>query len=299
MQSTRGIVAATLSYIIWGVLPIYWKSLENLPAYEILCHRMAWSLIIMVFLLFVLGRMRGLIPLLKDWIVLRTFFLSSVLLAVNWLIYIWAVNSGHIVEASLGYFINPLVTVIFGVYFLKERLRPGQIAALCFAAAGVAYLTFVYGRFPFIALILAGSFSIYGLIHKKTSVLPVEALFLETLMLFLPAAAVLLWFEYQGHGAIFHSGLSISLLLIGAGVVTTIPLLLFAYAAHNIPLSLLGILQYTAPTINLLLGILLYHEGFPYARMIGFVFVWSALAIYLIEGTIHRTRQRKHISIKP
>ncbi len=298
MQSTRGISAATLSYIIWGVLPIYWKALNDLPAYEILCHRMVWSLIIMVFLLLALGRMRGLIPLLQDWVVVRTFCLSSALLAVNWLIYIWAVNSGHILEASLGYFINPLVTVTFGVYFLKERLRSGQITALCFAAAGVAYLTFVYGRFPFIALILAGSFSIYGLIHKRTSVLPVEALFLETLMLFLPAAAVLLWFEYQGNGAAFHSGLSISLLLVGAGVVTTIPLLLFAYAAHNIPLSLLGILQYTAPTINLLLGILLYHEEFPYARVIGFVFVWSGLAIYLIEGTIHRTRQRKQLTNK-
>ncbi|MEE4164985.1 MAG: EamA family transporter RarD, partial [Desulfocapsaceae bacterium] len=176
MQSTRGIIAATASYMIWGLVPVYWKALEKLPPYEILCHRMTWSLVFMVCLLLVLGRLGTLLPLLRDRQVLRTFFFSGILLAVNWLVYIWAVNSGHIIEASLGYFINPLVTIAFGVYFLKERLRRAQVAALCFAAAGVAYLTFVYGRFPFIALMLAGSFATYGLIHKKTSVLPVEAL---------------------------------------------------------------------------------------------------------------------------
>ncbi len=296
MHATRGIIAATASYLIWGILPIYWKNLEDVPAHEILCHRMAWSLLFMVVLLLALGRVNSLLPLFRDKNIIKTFCLSSMLLGVNWLIYIWAVNSGHIVEASLGYFINPLVTVVFGVYFLKERLRRGQITALFFAVAGVAYLTFVYGRFPFIALILAGSFATYGLIHKKTSVQPVESLFLETLVLFLPAAALLVFFEVEGVGAIFNTGWSTSLLLIGAGLVTTAPLLLFAYAAHNIPLSLLGILQYTAPTMNLLLGVFLYHEEFPAARMMGFVLVWSGLAIYVIEGTIHRTRQKRRLS---
>lgn len=295
MQLRRGIIAATASYMIWGVVPVYWKALVELPPYEILCHRMTWSLVFMVCLLLLLGRLKALLPLLRDWYVLRTFLLSGMLIAVNWLVYIWAVNSGHIVEASLGYFINPLVTVAFGVYFVKERLRRGQVAALIFAAAGVAYLTFIYGRFPLIAMLLAGSFGVYGLIHKKTRVLPVEALFLETLILFLPAAAVLLWFEYQGTGALFHSGAAKSFLLIGAGLVTTVPLLFFAYAAHHIPLSLLGILQYTAPTMNLLLGVFFYHEEFPFARMTGFILVWSGLAIYLIEGTIHRTRLKKRL----
>jgi len=298
MQPARGVTAATGAYIIWGLFPLYWKMLGEVPAYEILCHRMAWSLVLMVCLLTLLGRLRALLPLLSDRRVLLTFLLSSTLLAVNWLVYIWAVNSGHIVEASLGYFINPLVSVLFGVYFLKERLRRGQVAALGFAAAGVAYLTFVYGRFPYIALVLAGSFGSYGLIHKKTSVLAAEALFLETLILFLPAAALLFWFEYQGVGAIFHTSVLTTVLLIGAGIVTTVPLLLFAYAAHNIPLSLLGILQYTTPTLNLLLGILIYGEEFPSARLIGFLLVWSGLAVYLFEGTVHRMCQkRRHLSI--
>ena len=295
MKSTRGILAATASYTIWGAMPVYWKALVEVSPYEILCHRMAWSLLFMVCLLLLLGRLNTVMPLLRNRTVLRTFFLSGILLASNWLVYIWAVNSGHIVEASLGYFINPLVTVVLGVYFIKERLRRAQVAALAFAAAGVAYLTFVYGRFPLIAFVLAGSFGVYGLVHKKTSVLPVEAIFLETLILFLPAAAVLFWFEYQGAGALFHSGAVTSLLLIGAGLVTTIPLLFFAYAAHHIPLSLLGILQYTAPTMNLLLGVFFYHEEFPSARMTGFLLVWGGLAIYLIEGTMHRIRLKKRL----
>ncbi len=295
MKSTQGIIAAIASYIIWGAMPVYWKALVEVSPYEILCHRMAWSLVFMVCLMLLLGRFTRVVPLLRNRIVLRTFFLSGILLATNWLVYIWAVNSGHIVEASLGYFINPLVTVVFGVYFLDERLRRAQAAALAFAAAGVAYLTFVYGRFPLISLVLAGSFGVYGLVHKKTSVLPVEAIFLETLILFLPAAAVLFWFDYQGTGALFHSGAATSLLLIGAGLVTTVPLLFFAYAAHHIPLSLLGILQYTAPTMNLLLGVFFYHEEFPSARMTGFLLVWSGLAIYLLEGTVHRIRLKKRL----
>lgn len=298
MQSTRGIIAATCSYIFWGVVPIYWKSLQDIPAYEILCHRMTWSLVFMMVLLLVIGRLKTIVPLLQDRNNIMTFCLSSTLLGGNWLIFIWSVNAGYVIEASLGYFINPLVSVIFGVYFFKEQLRRGQVVALAFAVAGVAYLTVVYGRFPFIALSLAGSFAIYGLIHKKTRVPPVEALFIETLILFLPAAAVLFWLDLQGSGSFFHSGLSPSLLLAGAGVVTTVPLLLFTYAAHNIPLSLLGILQYTAPTINLLLGVFLFHEDFPHTRMTGFLLVWSGLLIYLLEGAVNRTHRKKQCCIK-
>ena len=249
---------------------------------------MVWSLLIMALILLFMGRLRAIIPLLRKASVVATFSLSSAMLALNWLIYIWAVNSGHIVEASLGYFINPLVTVALGVFVLKERLRGGQRIALVSAAAGVAYLTFIYGRFPLIALILAASFAIYGLIHKKTKIGAPDALFIETMMLFIPAAAFLLWVEQKGMGSFVHGGLTISTLLAGAGVATTLPLLLFTFAARNIPLSLLGVLQYTTPTMNLLLGIFLYHEEFPVTRMIGFLFVWSGLAIYLIEGLFRR-----------
>jgi len=293
MNATRGIFAATSAYVIWGLLPLYWKTLEDLPAYEILCHRMSWSLIFMVILLLAFGRFRILLPLLKDKKTMLVFFTSSMLLGVNWLIYIWSVNNGFIIEASLGYYINPLVTVAFGVFFFGERLRFGQIAALCLAAVGVIYLTIVYGRFPWIALSLAISFAIYGLIHKKTSVASVEGLCLETMIFFLPAVGFLIWLGYNGHGAFLQGNLSESLLMIGAGAVTTLPLLLFSYAAHNIPLSLLGILQYTAPTINLLLGVFLYHEGFPQARMTGFILVWSALVVFMIEGAVYRSRHKR------
>ena len=239
------------------------------------------------------GRLRRLRPLVRDIRVLGTFGVTSGLLAVNWLIYIWAVNSGYIIEASLGYYINPLVTVSFGVFFLKERLRVGQWAALALAAAGVAYLTFVYGQFPWISLSLAITFAIYGLLHKKTSVASMEGLCLETLLFFPPAAAVLFWFELKGAGAFIHAGYLQSWLMVGTGLVTTVPLLLFTFAAQRIPLTMLGILQYSAPTINLLLGIFLYHEGFPYSRMIGFVLVWSALLVFMLEGVWHRTGKSK------
>jgi chloramphenicol-sensitive protein RarD len=293
MKTSRGIAAASGAYILWGLLPVYWKTLKTVPAHEILCHRMSWSLVFMLLLMVGLGRLHRVLPLLREIRVLRTFAVSSALLAVNWLIYIWSVNSGYIVEASLGYYINPLVTVAFGVFFLKERLRSGQWAALVLAGSGVAYLTFVYGQFPWIALSLAMTFATYGLLHKKTTVASTEGLCLETLLFFFPAAAVLLWFEFKGTGAFFHAGTVPSLLMVGTGLVTTVPLLLFTYAAQKIPLSLLGILQYSAPTINLLLGIFLYNEGFPHTRMIGFMLVWSALALFMLEGVVSRARSKK------
>ena len=293
MKVSRGIAAASGAYIFWGLLPLYWKALKSVPAYEILCHRMTWSLLFMLLLMVGTGRLNRMWPLFRDFRVLRTFAVTSGLLAVNWLIFIWSVNSGYIVEASLGYYINPLVTVSFGVFFLKERLRIGQCVALALAAAGVAYLTFVYGQFPWIALSLAMTFATYGLLHKKTSVPSTEGLCLETLLFFTPAAVFLLWLQLNGTGAFINSGPDLSLLMIGCGLVTTIPLLLFTYAAQKIPLSLLGILQYSAPTITLLLGIFLYQEGFPHSRMIGFVLVWSALAVFMLEGVVYRARSGK------
>lgn len=299
MQPTRGIVAASGAYMIWGLLPVYWKTLKALPAYEILCHRMAWSLVFMIILLIVTGRFRRLIPLFKDAGALMTFATTSMLLAVNWLIYIWSVNSGYIIEASLGYYINPLVTVAFGVVFLKERLRFGQVSALVLAFCGVGYLTFIYGSFPWIALSLALTFAVYGLLHKKTTTPPIEGLCLETIIFFLPAAGFLIWLELQGNGAFIHSGGGMSLLMVGTGLITTVPLLLFAFAAHNLPLSLLGVLQYMAPTLNLLLGVFLYREEFPTTRLIGFLLVWCGLLVFVLEGTLYRARHRRAPLSKP
>jgi chloramphenicol-sensitive protein RarD len=293
LQQTRGMIAATGAYLIWGLLPIYWKALQSIAPYQILAHRMFWSLVVTACLLAIFGGKDSFRSLFADRRTVLVSTGSGLLLGINWFTYIWAVNSGYIVETSLGYYINPLVTVTFAVFILGERLRFGQAVALLLAISGVVYLTVVYGRFPWIALLLAMTFAVYGLFHKTTRIAPLKGLFLETLVFFLPASAMILFVGSDGRGAFVTGGWQLSLLLVGTGVITTIPLLLFAYAAHNIKLSLLGILQYTAPTLNLLLGVFVYHEEFPGSRMIGFLLVWSALFVFVVEGMIQRSRLRR------
>jgi chloramphenicol-sensitive protein RarD len=235
----------------------------------------------------------ALISITKQWnnfrsaLTARTFRIYSVaalLIGVNWLVYVWAVNAGFIVETSLGYFINPLLSVLMGVFFLRERLRAAQWAPLALAASGVAYLAFAYGRPPWIALSLAFSFGFYGLVKKLAPLGSLDGLTLETGILFLPALAYLGFAEANHTGAFLHTGIAPDLLMIGAGVVTTIPLLLFASAAKRIPLSTIGILQYLAPTIQFLIGVLIYKEAFDRSRLIGFGIVWLALIIFWAEN---------------
>jgi chloramphenicol-sensitive protein RarD len=290
MADKRGIAAAAASFVMWGLLPVYWKLIASVPAHEILCHRMAWSLLVTVALLAGSGKLDGFTSLFRQRGKFLYFLLTSVILSVNWLVYIWAVNSGYIIEASLGYFINPLVSVCFGVLFLKERLSPLQWLSVFLAFVAVCYLTFLYGSFPWIALLLAATFASYGLLRKITTVPPLEGLCLETAILFVPALLVLLVLEVRGGSAFLHAPASITLLLAGSGIATSVPLLLFCFAAQKIPLYLLGILQYLAPTISLFVGIYLYHERFPPERMVGFAIIWLALAIFIGAGL---TRQRK------
>lgn len=205
------------------------------------------------------------------------------------------VNAGHILEASLGYFINPLINVLFGVIFFRERLRPAQWSALFMVCCGVIYLTVYYGQFPWVAMTLAVSFAIYGLLHKKHTLPPLEGFCLETMVLFIPAVLFLLLVEIKGNGSFGHVGLSQSLLLASTGLVTAAPLLLFGYAASKIPLSTLGLLQYLAPTINLLIGIFLYGESFPKERMIGFTMIWIALFLYATENILIRIRLARDV----
>lgn len=283
------------AYALWGVLPMYWKALAAVPAREILCHRMVWSLVFTGVLIVLLRRVRSLGRLLRDRRSLGLFATAAVLLAGNWLLYIWAVNAGYVIEASLGYFINPLISVLFGVAFLKESLRIGQLGALVLALAGVVYLTFYYGQFPWIALCLASSFAVYGLLHKKTSAPALEGLCLETMVLFVPAAVFLSALEVRGSGALGQVGHFQLMLLIGSGLITSLPLLLFGFAAQRISLTHLGLLQYIAPSINLLLGIFLYHEPFPPVRMVGFVLIWAALLLYVVEGVFLKNRQKRRL----
>ena len=295
MNNVNGMLAAACAFAFWGILPVYWKALEGIPAYEILCHRMVWSLVLTLGLVQLTGGMKVFRKVLRVKKNIAMYTVTGVLLAINWLLYIWAVNAGFIIEASLGYFINPLLNVFFGMVFFKERMRPIQWLALLLAFLGVLYLTLYYGRFPWVALVLALSFATYGLLHKKSELGALDALCLETGILFLPAAAVLGYLGSAGGGAFGRVELSQTLLLIGAGVVTTIPLLLFGYAAKRIPLSTLGLMQYLAPTINLLLGALVYNEDFPQARFIGFSLVWSGLVLFVAENLFRRYRKNKHI----
>ena len=287
----HGIVYAAGAYILWGLLPLFWKALQGVPALEILAHRVVWCLVVVLLLLAAQRHWRWLSVILRNGHIMLTFTASALLLTANWFVYIWAVNAGHIVEASLGYFINPLVNVVLGVLFLKERLRFWQGVAVAMALCGVLYLTLSYGVVPWIALTLAGSFGIYGLLRKTASLNSLEGLTLETLLLFLPALGYLLYLEWIGTAAFGHTGALTAVLLVCSGVATALPLLLFAAAARRITLTSLGILQYIAPTLQFLLGVLVYHEPLSRARLIGFCLVWLALGLYTMEGMLRGGRE--------
>lgn len=296
----RGILFGALAYLSWGLLPVYWKMLAHVPAIEILANRIVWSLLFLGLVLTVSRNWQWLRATLANRAAVLRLGLAALLLGLNWLVYIWAVNAGYIVEASLGYFINPLVNVAMGVVFLSERLRLLQWAAIMLAAIGVLYLTVVYGQPPWIALTLAFSFGTYGLLKKQSVLNSLEGLSFEIMFLFLPALAVVLFQEFAGVG-----GFSVSIeqsnwlavwLLILSGVITVVPLLLFAAAARRIPLSTIGILQYIAPTLQFIMGVFLYNEPFTGTQLIGFLFIWSALLLYTVEGVIVRRRVE---SLKP
>jgi chloramphenicol-sensitive protein RarD len=288
----QGIVAGILAYTLWGLLPVYWKALQAVPPLEILCHRTIWSL---AFVLLVLAARKRWAWVRQVRASPRTLLMSlgsACLLSLNWLTYIWAVNSGHIVDSSLGYFIAPLVNVLLGVLFLRERLRLWQMVAIGSAALGVLILTLGYGAFPWIALSLAFTFGFYGLLRKVSPLASLEGLSLETAVLSLPAAAYLIYQDAAGGASFGHSGAATALLLAGTGVVTALPLLLFAKAARQVTLATIGILQYIAPTLQLAFGVLVYGETFTPARLLGFAPIWLALAIYSLEG-VHHERQRR------
>ncbi|MFC7515613.1 EamA family transporter RarD [Herbaspirillum sp. GCM10030257] len=279
-----GMLYAATAYALWGIFPLYFKSLQEVPPLEILLHRMVWSLAFVVVVLAWRRHWGWLRGVMRQPKVLAGFAASAVLLSSNWFIYIWAVNNGNVVEASLGYFINPLFNVLLGSLLLRERLRVVQWMAVALAACGVAWLTWHGGHLPWIALLLAATFAFYGLLRKTASLGALEGLALETLLLFPVAFIYLAVLASQGHNSFITASTSTQLLLAAAGPITAIPLLLFAAGARRIPLSLLGLLQYIGPTIQLLLGVWLYHEPFGGARLAGFALIWGALAVYSLEG---------------
>lgn len=290
----KGVLAGVGAYLIWGFFPIYLKALQAVPALQIMLHRVVWAFVFVMLIVLLRRSWSRISEALRKPRVILIYTLTAILLATNWLVYIYGINSGQVVETSLGYFINPLLSVALGVIFLREHLRPMQWLPVGLAGMGVLYLTLQYGALPWIALALAFSFGMYGLIKKIAPLGSVDSLFVETGIIFLPALMYLLFSESQGAGAFAHQGWQITILLMFSGVVTALPLLLFGRAARAIPLSLLGILQYLAPTVQFLLGIFLYQESFSTTRLIGFAMIWTALLIFSIEGYLNR---RKRIAL--
>ncbi|PRC92340.1 rarD: protein RarD [Solimicrobium silvestre] len=287
---------AACSYSVWGLFPLYFKSISNVAPMEILAHRILWAMPFLLLIIACRTQWAWIPNVIKRPKVLGGFIASALLLSCNWFIYIWAVNNGHVIDSSLGYFINPIVNVLLGFILLKERLRPIQWLAVGIAGCGVSWLALQSGHMPWISLALAISFGIYGLLRKTAALGALEGLSLETIILFPCALAYVTYLSSQG-ASTFTTTLAIdsttTWLLLAAGPITAIPLLLFAAGARLIPMSTLGLLQYIAPSIQLLLGVWLFHEPFNGARLAGFVIIWSALILYSAEGLWRAYQQNK------
>jgi chloramphenicol-sensitive protein RarD len=280
----KGLAAAIFAFATWGVFPLYWALLKHVPAFEIVAHRIVWCAVFVVGWLTWKSGPGWFTSALRQRHAAWMLLASSLLISVNWGLYIWGVNSGHVVETSLGYFINPLVNVLLGVAVLGERLRRAQWMAVGLAAAGVLWLSLQQDRPPWIALGLAGSFALYGLIRKQVAVDSVPGLGVESMLLFLPAAVWLWMAEQGGGGALFHGDWRTDTLLITGGLLTALPLVAFAYGARRIPYSMLGLLQYIGPSMQLLLGIFVFGEAFGAVQAVGFGLIWLGLLVYALEG---------------
>lgn len=280
----KGILFASASYILWGLFPLYFKALHEFAPIEILLHRMLWSLLFLSIVLLIRRQWSWLGDVIRQPRLIAGFAASALLLSGNWFIYIWSVSNGHVIDSSLGYFMTPLVNVLLGFLILHERLRPGQWLSVAMAACGVLWLAVQAGHIPWIGLSLAITFGGYGLLRKTAKLGALEGLSLETLLLFPIAAAYLALLVNQGQSH-FESALTSSrMLLLAAGPITAIPLLLFAAGARLIPMSTLGLLQYISPSLQLILGVWLFKEAFNGDRLIGFIAIWAALAVYSMEG---------------
>lgn len=286
----KGVIYGIGAYLLWGVIPLYFKQIQAVPAAQILAHRIVWSFALLGAVVLIRREWTDLVAAARRGRNLAIYLLAAGLLSVNWLVYIWGVNNGYIVETSLGYFINPLINILLGVIFLKERLRTIQWLPIGLAAVGVLYMTISYGRLPWIAVTLAFSFGLYGLVKKVSRLSSLNGLTLETGVLFPPAILYLIILEQQGAGAFGHISPLLTVLLMFVGVMTAVPLLLFGTAVQKIPLSLLGLLQYIAPTCQFLIGTLVYGEPFDRVRMVGFGLIWGALVFLWVEGMVERRR---------
>ena len=290
-ESILGLIYAGSAFLIWGLSPVYWKALDIVPALEITLHRVIWSFVFLICLLLLQRRWQEFVRVLKSYRMLLTLISTAILVSANWLLYIWAVNNNYMLQASLGYYINPLVNVVLGLLFLKERLRRAQIIAVLMAAIGVLYLTISYGELPWISLILALSFGLYGLIRKVAPVGALVGLAVETMLLTPPAVIYLVYLHSQGADFIFHVSFKLDLLLIGCAPLTAVPLLFFTLGAKRLYLSTVGLMQYIGPSGMFLLAVFLYREPFSTVQVWTFAMIWAALAIYSTDSVNHYRRE--------
>lgn len=295
----QGYLFAVGAYLTWGLFPIYWKLLRPASAIELLAHRVVWSAVFVAVLVTVLRDWRRIAELTRRPNKIALVGLAAALIAVNWGTYIYGVNADRVVETSLGYFINPLVTVLLGVLVLHERLRRAQWAALGVATVAVGVLTVDYGHPPYIALVLAGTFALYGLVKKRLAVPATDGLLLESAALALPAALYLVVLSASGAAMVGGVSAGHTLLTVASGVITAIPLLLFAGATNRIPLSAIGLLQYLAPVLQLGTGVLIFHEPMPPVRLVGFALVWLALAVFATDGIQKARSARRAAQRRP
>lgn len=283
-SARTGVIAISSAFLLWGLFPVYWKQMQSIDALELIAHRILWSLLFLIPIVIVRGTFAASVRALRNPAAVRLHLLSGALLTINWLVFVWAVAHGRIVEASLGYFLTPLLNVSFGILFLRERLRAAQGAALALATAGVAVLVWRFGQVPWVALALAATFGIYGLLRKRSSLGSLSGLTLETTLMLPLALGFLVWRHADGAGALGNVGGGLSALIVSTGIVTAVPLLLFAQGARLIQLSTVGLLQYIAPSVQFAIGVAVYGEPMPPERMWAFGLIWMALALYSVDS---------------
>jgi chloramphenicol-sensitive protein RarD len=283
-QAFKGVACAVTAFLIWGLSPVYWKALKAVPAFEILMHRMIWSFVFLMPLVISQGQWSEFVGALKNRRILGILTVTTLIVGANWFLFIWAINSDHILQTSLGYYINPLINVVLGLVFLKERLRPLQIFAVLLAGLGVTYLTIQFGEPPWVALAIAFTFAFYALIRKVAPVSSLVGLSIETMLLSLPALGYLVYLDVNGQGSFLRLAWTLDLLMVGAALVTAFPLLLFTVGARRLNLATVGLLQYLAPSCTFMLAVFYYHEPFIKAQLWTFVMIWTALIIYSYDS---------------
>jgi chloramphenicol-sensitive protein RarD len=294
-ELNKGLLPAAAAFAMWGAFPLYFHALHAVPAFQVIAQRIAWCCVFVLGWMALRGELRSLRAVLTNRGVVLRLSLTATLITFNWLVYVWGVLHGRVVETSLGYFIGPLVNVLLGVVLLSEKLTPAQWTSVALATTGVGYLTVMTGGLPWIALTLAFSFASYGVIRKVVKVESLPGLAVETLLLAPVAAGYLIWCEAAGTGAFGHSGVPLDLLLIGTGPLTAITLFLFAYGTRLLPYSTVGLLQYIAPTLQLACGVLVLHEPFDRTRAIGFALIWTALIVFAGEGLRLSRKQQARV----